>query len=57
MKLESYDLHITTLINILKEIYENQGDLIIGYEDNDSYTNKTKLRTNDSGDLIFDISR
>lgn len=57
MKLELMGMHLSTLIDVLEDVKKKNGDLEVGFEDNDSYTNKCIVKTIESGEFIFDISK
>jgi hypothetical protein len=57
MNLELDYIYLSTLIDVLTDIKEKNGDKLIGFEDDDSYTTKCRLKTVSDNDLVFDISR
>jgi hypothetical protein len=48
---------LSDLIEELQQINNDNGDLCVGFEDDESYTTKCTLKVTKDGDIIFDISR
>jgi hypothetical protein len=48
---------LSDLIKELQLIEKDTGDKFVGFEDDDSYTTKCKLKITENGDLIFDLSK
>lgn len=56
MEIKVSGTSLSGLISLLEYIQANEGDLDIGFEDDDSYTNICTLKKHNN-DLIFDISK
>jgi hypothetical protein len=50
-------LMLSELIAELQNIKNENGDLYVGFEDDESYTNRCKIKTTENGDMIIDLSR